>query len=306
MRVFVTGATGFVGSAVVQELLGARHQVLGLARSSEAATALIAVGAKPHPGDLHDLDSLRRGAAMSDGVIHCAFIHDFKNYGPSAEADQRAIETLGEALADSRQRPLIVTSGTLIANPHGPLATEDDEPDPNFPRKSEEAALTLAERGVHASVVRLPPTVHGKGDHGFIPMIINIAREKGVSAYIGDGVNRWPAVHRLDAARLYRLALEKGAAGARYHAVGDPGVPTKDIAEVIGRQLNLPIVSKSGENAAAHFGWMAMFLAIDGPASCGKTQEQLGWKATRPGLLADMDEHYFLAAEEARAVSSRR
>jgi nucleoside-diphosphate-sugar epimerase len=260
------------------------------------------MGAKVHRGDLKDLESLRAGAAMSDGVIHCAFIHDFNNYGPAAEADKRAIETMGEALADSRNRPLIVTSGTLIAEAQGRLAIEDDAPNPNFPRKSEEAALAIAERGVRASVVRLPPSVHGDGDHGFIPMIIGVAREKGVSAYIGDGLNRWPAVHRLDAARLYRLALEKGAAGARYHAIGDQGVSTKDIAEVIGRRLNLPVVSKSHKEAADHFGWMAMFFAIDGPASGAKTEQELQWSATQPGLLADIDRPVYFEAARARVA----
>lgn len=302
MRVFVTGATGFVGSAVVRELLDAGHEVLGLARSDEGAKLLTDAGAKVHRGELRDLDSLRQGAAMSDGVIHCAFIHDFNNYGPSAEADIRAIETMGEALADSRNRPLIITSGTLVVQGQGQLATEDDPPRPDFPRKSEQTAMTLAEGGVCASVVRLPPSVHGEGDHGFVPMIIGIAREKGVSAYIGDGLNRWPAVHRLDAARLYRLALEKGAAGARYHPIGDQGIPTKEIAEAIGRRLNLQVVSKSREEAADHFAWMTMFFGIDAPASSEKTEKELGWRATQPGLLADMDRSYFEAKEEVAAV----
>ncbi len=302
MRVFVTGATGFIGSAVVRELLDSGHQVLGLARSDDGAKSLTAAGAKVHRGELRDLDSLRTGAATSDGVIHCAFIHDFNNYGASAEADKRAIEIMGEALADSRNRPLVVSSGSLVVKGHGPLVTEEDEPDPSFPRKSEDATLAMAERGVRASVVRLPPSVHGDGDHGFVPMIINIAREKGASAYIGDGLNRWPAVHRLDAARLYRLALEKGVAGARYHAIGDQGVPTRAIAEVIGRRLNVPIVSKSPEEAADHFGWMAMFLAMDGPASCDRTEQELGWRATQPGLLADMERSYFEMKEEVQTV----
>jgi nucleoside-diphosphate-sugar epimerase len=307
MRVFVTGATGFIGSAVVRELLDAGHQVLGLARSDEGAKSLIAAGAKAHRGDLLDLDSLRRGAEVSDGVIHCAFIHNFNNYGPSAEADRVAIETLGTALADSRERPLIVTSGTLLAQAQGRLATEDDAANPNFPRKSEESAHAVAELGVRASVVRLPPSVHGDGDHGFVPMIIGVARQKGVSAYIDEGLNRWPAVHRLDAACLYRLALEKGVAGARYHAIGDQGVATRDIAEVIGRRLNLSVVSKSSEQAADHFGWMAMFLGMDGPASSAKTREELGWHPTQSGLIADIDRPSYFVTEPAKyaALSQR-
>jgi len=293
MRVFVTGATGFIGSAIVRELIRAGHQVLGLARSDEAAKSLLAAGADVHRGSLEVPETLRSGAAVADGVIHTAFIHDFANYGPAAEADRRAIETLGSALAGS-DRPLIITSGTLLAQRQGPLATEEDAHSPNFPRKSEDAALALARRGVRASVLRLPPSVHGGGDHGFVPQLISIAREKGVSAFIGDGLNRWPAVHRIDAAHLYRLVLEKGSAGATYHGVADEGVQTREIAEAIGRGLNVPIVSKSPEEAADHFGWIARFFGIDGPASSGQTQQRLGWKPVQPGLIADLnEEHYF-------------
>jgi len=293
MRVFVTGATGFIGTAVARELIDAGHQVVGLARSNAGAKSLVAAGAAVHRGSLEDFESLRSGAAAADGVIHTAFIHDFSNYGPAVEADRRAIETLGGALASS-DRPLIVTSGTLLAQRQGSLATEEDASNPNSPRKSELAALALAARGVRASVLRLPPSVHGIGDHGFVPRLISIAREKGVSAFIGDGLNRWPAVHRLDAAHLYRLVLEKSSVGARYHGVADRGVPTREIAEVIGRHLNVPVVSKSREEAADHFGWIAPFFGMDGPASSALTQEQLGWQAVQPGLIADLNaEHYF-------------
>jgi nucleoside-diphosphate-sugar epimerase len=293
MGVFVTGATGFIGTAVVRELIDAGHQVLGLARSDAGAKSLIAAGAQVHRGDLEDLESLRSGAAAADGVIHTAFIHDFSNYGPAAEADRRAIETLGAALAGS-DRPLIVTSGTLLAQPQGSLATEEDAPNPNFPRKSEEAVLALAASGVRASVLRLPPSVHGNGDHGFVPRLISVAREKGVSAYIEDGLNRWPAVHRLDAAHLYRLVLEKRSAGERYHGVADEGVPTREIAEAIGRHLNVPVVSKSREEAPDHFGWIALFFGMDGPASSAQTRERLKWQPVQPGLIADLNAgHYF-------------
>jgi len=298
MRVFVTGATGFVGSAVVPELINAGHQVLGLARSEEGAAKLTAAGAQVQRGSLQDLDSLRQGAAETDGTIHTAFIHNFNDYLPSVEADRRAIETMGNELAKSG-RPLIVTSGTLLLERKGPLATEEDTSNPQFPRKSEEAGFAAGTQGTRASVVRLPPSVHGRGDHGFVPRLIAIARETGISAYIGDGSNLWPSVHRLDAARLYRLALEKGAARATYHAIGDQGVPFREIAEVIGRHLNVPVVSTSPEEAASHFGWIARFVGIGCPASSAQTERQLGWNATQPGLIADLDEgHYFAQAAQ--------
>jgi nucleoside-diphosphate-sugar epimerase len=304
MRVFVTGATGFIGTAVVRELIDAGHQVLGLARSDAGAKSLVAAGADVHRGSLEDLESLRSGAADADGVIHTAFIHDFSNYGPAAEADRRAIETLGGALAGS-DRPLIITSGTLLAQCQGSLATEEDAPNPSFPRKSEEAALALAARGVRASVLRLPPSVHGNGDHGFVPRLISIAQEKGVSAFIRDGLNRWPAVHRIDAAHLYRLVLEKGTAGGSYHGVADEGIPTREIAEVIGRHLNVRVVSKSREEAADHFGWIALFFGIDAPASSAQTQEWLGWRPVQPGLVADLNAaHYFENAADAVPLHS--
>ncbi|HWC15517.1 MAG TPA: SDR family oxidoreductase [Terriglobales bacterium] len=303
MRVFVTGATGFVGSAVVRELIDAGHRVLGLARSDAGAKSLSAAGAEVHRGSLEDLGSLHSGAVGADGVIHAAFIHDFNNYAPAAEADRRAVETLGAALIGS-DRPLIVTSGTLLAHSKGRLATEEDAYNPSFPRKSEEAALALRVRGVHASVLRLPPSVHGNGDHGFVPRLINIAREKGVSAFIDDGLNRWAAVHRLDAAHLYRLVLEKGSGVATYHAVADEGIPTREIAQVIGRCLNVRVVSKSREKAADHFGWIAHFFAMDGAASSAQTQKKLGWRPQQPGLIADLDRPSYFA-EVSLSASSR-
>jgi nucleoside-diphosphate-sugar epimerase len=295
MRIFVTGASGFVGSAVVQELLGTGHQVLGLARTAEAAQSLNTAGAEVHRGSLDDLDSLRRGAEITDGVIHCAFIHDFTQYAAAAEADRRAIEAMGAALAGTN-RPFIATSGVAGLTRTGELITEDDTRDPAVPamRHSEDAALALVPRGVRAMVIRLAASVHDRNDHGFVPTLINIAREKGEAAYIGDGSNRWPGVHRLDAARLYRLALEYGTAGARYHGVADEGIALREIAAVVGRHLNVPVVSKSAEDAPTHFGWMAGFAGLDIAASSTLTQQRLGWQPSHVGLLADLEQgHYF-------------
>ena len=290
MRVFITGATGFIGSTIVQELIGKGHQVLGLARSDAAAESLVAAGAQVHRGDLEDLESLRRGAAMSDGVIHLAFIHDFTDYEANCEIDRRAIEALGSALVGS-DRPLIVTSGVVFIAP-GRLTTEDDVADPSrgIPRiASEQAAASVASRGVSISVVRLPQ-VHDRDKQGLITPMIDLAREKGVSAYVGEGTNRIAAVHLLDAAHLYVLALEKNYAGARYHAVAEEGVTTHDVAEVIGRRLNIPVVAKAPAEAASHFGWLSFFVGLDGPASSAQTRERLGWRPVGPGLIADLEQ----------------
>ncbi len=306
MRVFVTGASGWIGSAVVPELIGAGHHVVGLARSDASADALIAAGAEVHRGTLDDLDILRSGAAASDGLIHLAFKHEIAFSGDfqgAADADRRAVETIGEALAGS-DRPFVIASGTLAVAP-GRVATERDGhgqdtavAGPGGGQQTRwgtaELVLSLASRGVRSSVVRLPPTNHGEGDNGFIATLVAIAREKGVSGYIGDGTNRWPAVHRLDSARLFRLALEEAPAGSTLHAVADEGVPIRDIAEVIGRHLELPVVSIAPDHAREHFAWLADFLAIDGPASSALTRELLGWEPTHFGLIADLDHgHYF-------------
>ncbi len=295
MRVFVTGATGFIGSAIVPELLAAGHQVLGLARSDAAANALAAAGATPHHGDLEDLDSLRAGAAASDGVVHAGFIHDFARFADVCETDRRAIEAIGSALAGSN-RPLIVTSGVgLLAQ--DALATEADTPpaDSPVPRiASEQAADAVAATGVRVSVLRLPPSVHGEGDRGFVPMLIGTAREKGLSAYVGEGQNFWSAVHRLDAARLFRLALEKAApGGARYHGVAEEGISFRAIAEAIGERLGVPVASLSGEEAKAHFGGFFHFAIMKARASAAQTRAALEWHPAHFGLLADMDNDYY-------------
>jgi nucleoside-diphosphate-sugar epimerase len=297
MRVFVTGATGFIGSAVVRELIEAGHQVVGLTRSDAGAQSLAAAGAQVHRGDLEDLESLRRGAAASDGVIHTAFNHDFSKFVANCEQDRKVIEAMGDVLVGT-DRPLLITSGTGMGNAvPGQPATEDIfNPDHPNPRKASEiAGASVAKRGVNVSVVRLPQ-VHDPVKQGLITPFIHLTREKGVAAYVGDGLNRWPAVHRLDAARLYKLALEKHEAGSRYHAVAEEGVSMREIAEVIGRGLKVPTVSLSREESAAHFGWLAMFAGVDMPASSAQTQQRLGWRPTGPGLIADLERmRYFRA-----------
>jgi len=296
MNVFVTGATGFIGSAVVRELLAGGHQVLGLARSDAGAKFLVDAGAKVHRGDLDDLESLRSGAKLSDGVIHMGFNHDFSKFAANCETDRRAIEALGAVLAGS-DRPLLVTGGLLMLAP-GRTATEEDAPVPvsnSFPRASEERAMALASQGVRAAVVRLPQ-VHDPVKQGLVTYLINIAREKGASVYVGDGLNRWAAAHVLDVARLYRLALEKASAGARYHAVAEEGVTLRDIAEVIGRGLKVPVVSKSPKEAADHFGFFGHLASVDGPASSTQTQKRLGWRPTGPGLLRDLENMKYFEA----------
>jgi nucleoside-diphosphate-sugar epimerase len=304
MRIFVTGASGWIGSAVVPELISAGHEVVGLARSDASAAALTAAGADVHRGTLDDLDGLRTAAAASDGVIHLAFKHDIAfsgDFDGAVAADRLAIEALGDALAGS-ERPFVIASGTLGLT-SGRVATEQDG------RSADPAAfsgapagrmdngrlvLALASRGVRTIVLRLPPTVHGDGDNGFVATQVGIAREKGVSGYTGDGANRWPAVHRLDAANLFRLAVEHAPAASVLHAVDDEGVPVREIAEVIGRHLDLPAVSIAPENAGAHFGWLAGFLGADSPVSSAATRELLGWRPTQPGLIEDLDKgHYF-------------
>jgi nucleoside-diphosphate-sugar epimerase len=298
MRVFVTGATGFIGFSVSQELIGAGHQVLGLSRSEAGAKALAGIGAQVHQGDLEDLESLRSGAAMADGVIHCAFNHDFSKFAANCEMDRQAIEVLGSAISGSG-RPLVVSSGIGPLAP-GRTATEEDMPPANptqFPRVSEQTAVAVAARGIPTAVVRLPQ-VHDPIKQGFVSLLIAVARQKAVSAYLGDGSNRWCAVHRLDAARLYRLALEKAASDrntepARYHAVGEEGVAMKDIAEAIGRGLKAPVVSLPVDQAIPHFGFLGAFAGFDMPASSAITQRALGWHPAGPGLISDLDEKKF-------------
>jgi nucleoside-diphosphate-sugar epimerase len=295
MRIFLTGATGFIGSAIVPELIRAGHEVLGLTRSDAGAESLIAAGAEVHRGDLEDLESLRSGVAQSDGIIHTAFNHDFSNFVANCEQDRKVIEAMGDVLAGS-DRPLLITSGTGMGNAvPGQPATEDhfDLNHPNPRKASEVAGASVAERGVNVSVVRLPQ-VHDTVKQGLVTYAVQLAREKGVSAYLGEGLNRWPAAHVLDVARLYRLALEKHEAGSRYNAVAEEGVSMREIAEVIGKGLKVPVVSVFPEEAQAHFGWLAMFAGFDMPASSAQTRQRLGWQPTGPGLIADLEQmRYF-------------
>jgi nucleoside-diphosphate-sugar epimerase len=291
MRIFLTGATGFIGSAIIPEFINAGHHVIGLTRSDSGAQSLKTAGAEVHRGNLEDLESLRRGAAKSEGVIHCAFDHDFSNFVANTEKDRRAIEALGEALIGS-SRPLVITSGTGMGNAApGQPATEDHfNPNHPNPRKASElAGVSMLERGVNVSVVRLPQ-VHDPVKQGLITPYVQLTREKGIAAYVGDGLNRWPAAHVLDVARLYRLAIEKQQGGSRYHAVDEEGVRVKDMAEVIGRGLKVRVVSLSPEEAAAHFGFLAAFVGMDMPASSALTRERLGWNPTGPKLIADLEQ----------------
>lgn len=318
MRIFVTGASGWIGSAVVRELLNAGHEVVGLARSDKSAASLTKAGAMVQRGTIDNLDSLRSGAAAADGAIHLAFFHKFSHasistrlrillggsprHAPSrfiaaAQAvDQRAIETLATTLKGP-DRPLVVAFPTMALTP-GRLATEEDAADPNSVGgvrvRSEKAALAMVSHGVRASIVRIPPSVHGPGDKGLVAQLIDIARKKGVSAYVADGTNRWPAVHRLDAAHLFCLAMEKAPAGTVLHAAAEEGVPFCDIASAIGRHLNLPVVSISPEEATSHFGWLGPFVSNDNPVSSELTRKRLGWKPEHVDLLADIEQgHYF-------------
>lgn len=302
MKVFVTGASGFIGSAIVRELIEAGHQVLGLARSDEAAAKIAAAGVEVHRGSLDDLDSLHRGAASSDGVLHLAFNHDFSDYEGAVRTDLRAVQTIGAALEGSG-KPFVITSGTAMLTfflPPGRIGTEKDVADAGStaPRVvAENAVLALAERGVRSSVVRLSPSVHDQRRGGFTEVLVSIAREKGVSAYVGDGSNRWPAVHRLDAAHLFCLALEKAPAGSVLHGVAEEGVPTRTIAEVIGRHLDVPVVSIPPEEANKHFGWLGLFSSRDNVTSSALTRELLGWQPVHPTLIQDLEEGHFFDNE---------
>ncbi|WP_133646314.1 SDR family oxidoreductase [Paraburkholderia flava] len=296
MRIFVTGATGWVGSAVVRELIEAGHQVIGLVRSAERAAELSATGARALIGSLEDIECLHEGASKADAVIHTAFNHDWSRFAENSLAERLAIRAMGAALEGS-DRPLLVTSGVVLLAP-GRIVTEKDVAPPvteSFPRASEAAVSELIARGVRATTIRLAPSVHGMGDHGFVPRLAAIAREKGISAYVGQGLNRWPAVHRLDAARVYRLALEKATSGP-FHAIGETGIALKDIAGAIGRSLGLPVVSLSPDKAAAHFGWFAPFVSIDAPAASNHTQALLGWVPEQPGLLADLTQSGYFSS----------
>jgi nucleoside-diphosphate-sugar epimerase len=297
MRVFVTGASGHIGSPVVRELLDAGHEVTGLARSDKSAAAITAAGAEAIRGDLDDTGLLREAAAAADGVIHLAFKHEAMqsgDYGSAIAAEMLAVDAFAEALAGSG-KPLLITSGTLMLAGLGRTGTEDDVSSAGGRADAENAAIALADRGVRSSIVRLPPTVHSSLDHhGFIPTLIAIAREKGVSGYVGDGANRWPAGHTLDAAHLYRLAIESAPAGTRLHAVGDEGIPFREIADAIGRNLGVPVASVGPDEAAAHFGFLGGLVSLDNPTSSARTQELLGWKPEHPGLIEDLDAgHYF-------------
>jgi len=297
MRVFVTGASGFVGSAVVNELLKNGHQVLGLVRSDKGAEQLAETGAEVYRGDVNDLPFIQKGAAACDAVIHTAFNHDFSRFKANCEDDRLVVEAFGEALAGTG-KPLVITSGIGLLNNLGRLGTEDDKPqggsDANPRVASDEAATAAIAKGVSVYTVRLPPSVHDKGDHGFVPMIIGIDREKNESAYIGEGANKWPAVHRSDAAVLYRLIVEKQPALKTIHAVAEEGIAFKEIAEAIGKGLNLPVVSKTGDDAAAHFTWFTHFASMDCAASSAKTREALGWDPTGPGLIDDINNAGYL------------
>lgn len=296
MRVFVTGATGFVGSAIVQELLSAGHKVLGLARSDESAAQLKAVGAEVHRGSIYELDSIKLGAEAADAVIHTAFNHDFSKFAENCETDRAVIEAMGDGL-EGTCKPLIITSGTGLLSLGRAVLEKDiaNAETTKTPRKaSEEAAAAVAARGLNVSVVRLPPSVHDADDHGFVPLLINLAREKGEAAYVSDGDNRWPAVHRLDAAQLYRLILENNLPSATYHAVGEEGIAFREIATLIGKNLNVPVKSKIEQEAADYFGWFLHFASLNTPASSEWTRNTLGWHPVHRGLLADLDsEAYF-------------